>query len=1024
MAELAIETRRSYAVAKVRVIDWVLANREVLAVGAIMAVAAVLRFWDLGARALHHDESLHAQFTYNFSEGDGYRHDPLMHGPFLFHVGALVFFLFGASDFSARIPAALFGTVLVGMPYLLRRQIGIKAVIIAAVLLAFSPTILYFSRFDRNELFMLVWTFAMVICIWRYLEEQRPLYLYSLAALLALSFATKEVAFITAAILLVFINLMLAVELTRGGKDETVSWRTHLRSLALLPFAWLIAAAWPLLGRRPFGRDRLPPVGDVLIVLGTLTLPQLAAVVGSDGYLSDAETMPRTVFATDFPVHLELSLSVVHMTLIALIAAGAYVGLLWRPKVWLIAAAAFFVPFILLFTTFFTNQPPPWTGAFWEAEGGVFSGIWGSLDYWLDQQDVRRGSQPVYYYALLTPLYEFLPLVLALGGALWLALRGDSLRRWLLFWTAGIFIGLTLAGEKMPWLESHIALPLALVAAVALAGALDALEFRERRWLAAAATAALTGLAVLLLVEGGGTLLPLLGWALLAGLLAWLLASAFRGGQEFGRVGLTIAVAALFALTVRAGVTASFTNDDTPTELLVYTQTAPDVPALRDRIDTLAAESGLGRNLPIVVDNADGFAWPWAWYLREYNSVSFISVASPDYEPPAGAVLLISGSHLASIDPSGYDQSPYKHRWWFAETYRGLTFSSAASTLTSADGLRGLGDFFINRRPLTNATSGSTDAVAFFPTDLAGFDAARPPAAPAPEPLILADGRIVIGRPGGGEGELQQPAGLFVDGEGSIWVADTRNGRVQKFDAEGRFLAAAGRSLGGATALSEPWSVAVDEEGFVYIADTWNHRIVKLSPALELVATWGRPAAGPEVGPLDLFGPRDIVFAADGSLWVTDTGNKRLVHFSRDGSPLGAFGDGGAALSQFAEPVGLARDAEGRFLVADTWNGRIQRFDAGFAAPVAFAMDWTSQDVAAKPYLAVLADGRILASEPETGSLRLLAADGAALGTWQPEAGALPLGVAALADGGFVFSDGGRGQVQIVPARLLDDLFR
>ena len=52
-------------------------------------------------------------------------------------------------------------------------------------------------------------------------------------------------------------------------------------------------------------------------------------------------------------------------------------------------------------------------------------------------------------------------MLLAFGGAAWLLLRGDSLRRWLLFWLAGTFIGLTLAGEKMPWLETHITLPLA-----------------------------------------------------------------------------------------------------------------------------------------------------------------------------------------------------------------------------------------------------------------------------------------------------------------------------------------------------------------------------------------------------------------------------------------------------------------------------------------------------------------------------------------------------------------------------------
>ena len=750
-----------------------------------------------------------------------------------------------------------------------------------------------------------------------------------------------------------------------------------------MPIAWLIAALWPLLGRRLFGHDRLPPVGDVMIVLGTLSLPQFAAGI---------QVLP---FVTNHGFNVDAENGLRFATVASLLLAAAFVGLLWRPRVWLIAAAAFFVPFVLLFTTFFTNQPGPWTDVFWQAKGGFFSGIWGSLDYWLDQQDVRRGNQPNYYYALLTPLYEFLPLLLASAAP-----AGSPCAA--IPCAAGSSSGppASSSASRSPARRCPGSRPTSSYHSPSLPPSPSPAPStpstsRDRRWLTAAATALLTGLAVFLVVEADATLPRLLGWAVLAGLLGWLVASIGGGAKGVGRVALTIGVAALFSLTLRAGIIASFQNDDTPAELFVYTQTAPDIPELRDQIDAVAAESGLGLNLPIVVDNASGFAWPWAWYLRDYHSVSF-AVADPDYEPPPGAVLLIADANVANIDPSGYAQSSYKHRWWFAETYRGLTFSSVVATLTSPDGLNGLGDFFINRRPLTAATSGSVGAVAFFPTDLAGFDGASAPAAPAPTPTLLGDGRIVVGRQGGARGELRRPADVFVDNAGAIWVADAGNGRLQKFDAEGRFLLATGRNIGGATALSEPWSVAVNEDGFVYVADTWNHRVLKFSPTLELVASWGRPATQPDPGPLELFGPRDIVLAADGTLWLTDTGNKRLVHYDRDGAPLGTYGGAGAAPGEFSEPVGLAFDGEGRLLVADAWNGRIQRLAPDLAAAVAFATGWTSRDAAAKPYLAVLADGRILASDPAQGALLLFDAAGAPLGAWHPAAGSRPLGVAAL----------------------------
>jgi len=287
--------------------------------------------------------------------------------------------------------------------------------------------------------------------------------------------------------------------------------------------------------------------------------------------------------------------------------------------------------------------------------------------------------------------------------------------------------------------------------------------------------------------------------------------------------------------------------------------------------------------------------------------------------------------------------------------------------------------------------------------------------------VTLADGRILIGRVGVGAGEMFQPADVFVDSEENVWVADSRNNRVQKFNAEGRFLAGAGQNMPSPLAMNEPWSMAVDGEGFVYVADTWNHRILKLSPRLEQVATWGEPAVRPNPGLLELFGPRDIIVATDGTLWVTDTGNKRLINYTRDGEPIGVLSSGAG---DFQEPVGLVQGPNGDLLVADAWNGRVQRLDTARKTWTSFNVGWTGRDVLAKPYVAVLADGRIVASDPGKGLLLLFDGEGRPLGSWKPDSDVVPLGVAALSNGGFVFSDGQRGQVQIVPGTLVGSLFK
>jgi DNA-binding beta-propeller fold protein YncE len=211
----------------------------------------------------------------------------------------------------------------------------------------------------------------------------------------------------------------------------------------------------------------------------------------------------------------------------------------------------------------------------------------------------------------------------------------------------------------------------------------------------------------------------------------------------------------------------------------------------------------------------------------------------------------------------------------------------------------------------------------------------------------------------------------------------------------------------------------VDADGSVYVADTWHHRIQKFGPDLKFVSGWGQPRGQGAPGPLDLYGPRDIAIAVDGTLWVTDTGDNRVLHFSKDGLPLES-----NSTVAFAEPVGLTTDGSGGFLVADAWSGRVLRFGSGMTPAGSFNVPWTSRDVPNKPYLAVLKDGRIVASVPERGRLYLYDASGKELGSWQPLPSSRPIGVAASADGGFVFTDAAMNQVQIVPAAAMGALFK
>jgi DNA-binding beta-propeller fold protein YncE len=160
----------------------------------------------------------------------------------------------------------------------------------------------------------------------------------------------------------------------------------------------------------------------------------------------------------------------------------------------------------------------------------------------------------------------------------------------------------------------------------------------------------------------------------------------------------------------------------------------------------------------------------------------------------------------------------------------------------------------------------------------------------------------------------------------------------------------------------------VDAGGNVYVADTWNHRIQKFDAEGNFLLQWGgyRATGGAAEGEEGFFwGPRDVAIDAEGNIYVSDTGNKRVQVFSPDGQFLGQWGGFGVEDGQMDEPVGVVTDEEGNIYVADTWNQRVQKFDQDLT----FVTDWPitgwyGQSVVNKPYLAAAAD-RVYVTDPE-----------------------------------------------------------
>ena len=211
---------------------------------------------------------------------------------------------------------------------------------------------------------------------------------------------------------------------------------------------------------------------------------------------------------------------------------------------------------------------------------------------------------------------------------------------------------------------------------------------------------------------------------------------------------------------------------------------------------------------------------------------------------------------------------------------------------------------------------------------------AAAPASAAPFEFLRA-----WGSEGGAPGQFRTPDGIAVDLRGHVYVADRENNRIQKFDANGKLLAVWGRnggdgSLGvGRGEFNGPYAVATDGDGNVYVLDSRNNRVQKLTASGRFLRMWGRNGGDGSfgVGPGEFADPRGIEVDRRGTVYVSDHGNHRIQVFTVDGEframwgRNGGDGSAGTGAGEFDQPRSASTDRAGNVYVVEKVNHRVQK---------------------------------------------------------------------------------------------------
>lgn len=603
-------------------------SNQLLFLAVAITAGLLLRWLQLDLRPVHHDESLHAmygRYFYDFPDIQYYKYDPMLHGPFIYNLMRVAYSTFYSTTWGARAFICLFGTALLLSPLLFRSLLSARAVVALTTVIALSPSMVYWSRFVREDCMIAFWMMGTVWAACCAPKQWR-------AALVILSFTLqaclKENIFVTLAILAGWV--VYESMLSRFGEGQTMArtmWN-HLRTHWIETFAGVIVSVFVFYYL--FSEGFRYPSGPTDFFTKSFT------------YWLDQHNKERIAGVFNF-----------HLYTMSWYETPLIVGMLYawyrftRSAKLMVVGISGYITMAALLCAVLTSgtkidDVAPWT----------YINLKDSLDVFF--------AVTIIGHSVLIPT--------------WHLLRNE---RALAFWSylfLSHFFTYSYLGEKVPWLTVY-----PIITAIAYGAALYS-KYEEHFLREVTLDSVLRGLAivwglfafVVWISEAGDQMgMVKFNFAMAFGIAVMSLLPVL-GGPKFGALKLQTMILALFCIwSLRASILTNFTWAGHAREFMSQVHTTPDfhrlVLKIRDEI-----EAPLGGKKPTVCAFGE-MTWPITWYFVGVPQYMF-PTGSNQAECDAADYRFVDKEQAdKSATPIGYTRLDLPLRGWWVPDYNRMT---------------------------------------------------------------------------------------------------------------------------------------------------------------------------------------------------------------------------------------------------------------------------------------------------------------------------------------------------------------